>query len=129
MKNILGFLLVGFISITYANESYYKNGVLVKLEKMHASRAYKGSYIEYYKTVQGQKIGITDEILVECKDGVNCSKLLSSYNLVNYSNLTDKILIVKIDDYDNIFAISRKLFESGDVKYAHPNFIKERKRR
>ena len=129
MKKLLGLLLIGLFSSVFANESYYKNGKLVELENIHETRSYSGSYIDYYKTMHGQKIGITDDILVQCKEGINCSDLLTKYNLSNFSKLTDKIMIVKIEDYDNIFSISRELYESGNVDFAHPNFIKERRKR
>ncbi len=129
MKKQMVLLFIGLLSAVYANESYYKSGKLVELQNIHTSKSVNGSYINYYKNTQGKKIGITDDILVQCRDGVSCPNLLNDFNLVNYSKLTDKIFIIKIEDYDNIFSISRKLFESGDVEFAHPNFIKERRKR
>ncbi len=129
MKKITMLMLAGIVSVSYANESYYKSGKLVELENINISRSVKNSDINFYKNIYGQKIGISNEILVQCKEGINCAKLLNSFNLRNYSKLTDKIFIVKIEDYDSIFSMSRKLFESTHVEFAHPNFIKERKRR
>ncbi len=129
MKSYIAIIFIGLISAVYANESYYKDGKLVELQNMHISKSINGLYVDYYKNKQGYKIGITDDILVQCKDGVSCSKLLNKFNLMNYSKLTNKIFIIKIEDYDNIFSISRKLFESGDVEFAHPNFIQEKRRR
>ncbi|MCF6330591.1 MAG: hypothetical protein L3I99_03475 [Sulfurimonas sp.] len=129
MKSQIGLIFIGLLSALYANESYYKGGKLVELQNMHISKSVNGSYVDYFKNKQGHKIGVTDDILVQCKDGVSCSKLLNKFNLINYSKLTDKIFIIKIKDYDNIFSISRKLFESGDVEFAHPNFIQEKRKR
>ncbi len=129
MKKIILLILVGVLSASYANESYYKNGKLVQLENINISRSTKNSNINFYKNKYGQKIGISNEILVQCKKGINCSKLLNNFNLTNYSKLTDTIFIVKIEDYHNIFSISRRLFQSANVEFAHPNFVKERKRR
>ncbi len=129
MKIIITTIFLGLLSISYANDSYYSNGQLVELQNIHSSRSASGSYIDYYKTANGQKVGITDDILVQCKEEVNCTQLLNQFNLTNYTKLTDKIFIIKIQDYDNIFSVSRALFESQKVKFAHPNFIKERKQR
>ena len=129
MNKVISLILLGVLSTSYANESYYKNGKLIKLQNIYISRSINRSGIDYYKTANGQKVGITDEILVQCKEGISCSKLLHDFNLKSYSKLTDRIFIVKIEDYDSIFDISRKLFESGNVEFAHPNFIKERQRR
>lgn len=129
MKIIITAIILGLFSMSYANASYYENGKLVELENIHSSRSVNGSYIEYYKNANGQKVGITDDILVQCNEGVDCPSVLNQFNLTDYKKLTDKIFVVKIQDYDNIFSVSRALFESKKVKFAHPNFIKERQRR
>jgi len=129
MNKVMILILLGILSAFYANESYYKNGKLVELQNIDISRSVNHSNVDYYKTANGKNVGVTDKLLVQCKEGVSCSKLLDDFNLINYSKLTDKIFIVKIEDNDNIFAISRKLYEGGNVEFAHPNFIKERKRR
>lgn len=127
MKRTLGLLLLSLC--LNANESYYKNGQLVELENTNTSRSLNGIAIDYYKTQHGQKVGITDEILLECKDEVKCSAFLNSFQVSNYSKLTDTIFVIKMNNYDNIFSLSRKLFQSGKVKFAHPNFIKARRQR
>jgi len=127
MKILLMFL--GIFSISYTNESYYKNGKLVVLQNIHSIRSFNDSSIKYYKTVSGNKVGITNQLLVQCKESVNCPKLLDTFNLLSYSKLSDKIFIVKIENRDDIFFISRALFESNKVAFAHPNFIKKRRKR
>lgn len=111
-----------------ADSSFYERGELTELQKINA-RSSDGSGVDYYKTRSGQKVGITDEILVKCKAGVDCKALLSKFNLNDVSNVTDTILLVKIKDYDNIFLLSRELFETGKMEFAHPNFIKQRRLR
>ena len=122
-------IFLGIFSISSANESYYKNGQLVELQNTYSSKSYKSSSINYYKTTAGKKIGVTDQLLVQCKASVDCPKLLDTFNLLNYSKLSDKIFIVKITNGDNVFSVSRALFESQKVEFAHPNFIKERRKR
>ena len=116
MKKIVMILLIGLFSISYANETYYKNGKLVEFKQKHSTRSNAK-----------QNVGFTNEILLQCKDEVDCLKLLSEFNLTNYSKITDKIFVLKVED--NPFSISRKLFKSKKVEFAHPNFTKERERR
>ena len=127
MKIILIFLSI--FSLSYANESYYKNGKLVELQNIHASRSLHNSSINYYKTTAGKKVGITDELLVQCKASVDCPKLFNTFNLSNYSKLSDTIFVVNVENGDNVFSLSRALFETGKLEFAHPNFIKERRKR
>ena len=128
MKLVL-LILIGIFSISSANESYYKNGKLVELQNTYSSRSVKSSSINYYKTVAGKKVGVTNQLLVQCKLSVNCPKLLDSFNLLNYSKLSDKIFVVKVLNGESVFSVSRALFESQKVVFAHPDFIKERRKR
>ena len=128
MKIIL-FIFLGMFSISYANESYYQNGKLVELQSTYLSKFFNDSSINYYKTAAGKKVGITNQLLVQCKKSVNCPKLLDTFDLLNYSKLSDKIFLVKIENAEDIFSVSRAIFESDKVEFAHPNFIKERRKR
>ena len=122
-------IFLGIFSISYANESYYKNGKLVELQNTHVARSSNHSSTNYYKTTAGNKVGVTDQILVQCKKSVSCPKLLATFNLSNYSKLSDEIFVVKIENGDNIFSVSRALFETEKVVFAHPDFIKQRRKR
>jgi len=127
MKILLIFL--GLLSISYANESYYKNGKLVELQNTQVSRSSNYSSINYYKTATGKRIGVTDQLLVQCKKSVDCPTLLATFNLSNYSKLSDEIFVVKMENGDNVFSVSRAIFESNKVEFSHPDFTKERRKR
>ncbi len=122
-------LLMMTAILANAESSFYERGELTQLEKITSSRSADNSGIEYYKTQNGQKVGITDEILVKCKSGIDCNALLAKFNLTDISNVTETILLVKIKEYDDIFSVCRELFESEKVEFAHPNFIKQRRLR
>ena len=128
MKIIL-LILIGILSMSYANESYYRNGKLVELQNIYSSKNVNNSSITYYKTLSGKKIGVTNQLLLQCKESVDCIKLLDTFNLSNYSKLSDTIFIVTITNSNNIFSVSKALFESKKVVFAHPNFIKKKKKR
>ncbi|MEA3315295.1 MAG: hypothetical protein U9Q30_05510 [Campylobacterota bacterium] len=118
-------LLLFISSILSGSNSYYKDGVLVQLDSVSQNRDINDD-IRYFQTENGIKIGTTDEILVKCKVDVDCKKLLNRFNIQSSKNLTTNILIVKVTNSSDVFSISRKLFETGLVEYAHPNFIKKR---
>jgi len=124
-------LLAAFTSLVNADNSYYVKGELVELQKMATERsiAVNENSLEYFTTKSGKKLAITDEILTKCKVGIDCMELFSKFNLKNISQISDTIFVIKIEDYNNIFSLSRELYESGDVEFAHPNFIKERRLR
>lgn len=127
MVSLLGLTLLGC-----ANEFYYENGKKVTVteivsevnQKMQAENS-----IRYYKTDKGDKVGVKQEVLVECKEGVECKQVLSKYETISINALTDSIYIVKVTKDENVFVFSQKLYENSDIKIAHPNFIKEKKRR
>ena len=85
MKILLIFL--GILSISHANESYYKNGKLVELQNTHVSRSSNYSSINYYKTTTGKKVGVTDQLLVQCKKSVDCPKLLATFLRVTINKI------------------------------------------
>lgn len=122
-------LLSLFILLLNADSTYYENGKLVELQKINELRSVNGNSVEYFKTRSGQRIGITDEILIQCKVGIDCRTLLNQFGLDDVSNVTDRIFLIKVKDYDNIFLLSRELYESNKVEFAHPNFVKERRLR
>ena len=127
MKILL--IFIGIFSILNANQSYYKNGKLVELQNTYSLRNITTSSIHYYKNTAGNKIGVKNQILVQCKKSINCAELFHTFNLSSYSKLSDKIFIVKVENINDVFSISRALFESKKVEFAHPDFIKARKNR
>jgi len=128
MKKVVLFLLV--YTVTLFGESYYfDNGEKRILTKISTQRGLNQNSTTYYKTQKGHKIGVKDEILVQCQDGVNCKEVLQSYSMKKITQLTEKLFVVKISDRDDIFEISQKLYYDKNIKLAHPNFIKSKKRR
>jgi len=139
MKKYIPTLILTFIFITpliQANESYYKNGKLVELIDSYSERSiYRSSYIntknkpiKYYKTTNGKSIGVSNKILVQCKKDTNCPKLLEYFNLSNFTKLSNDIYKVTVEN-NNVFDMSKMIFETGKVEFAHPDFTKKRIKR
>lgn len=131
MKKLI--ILLTFTSIVSAGSTYYKKGKLVELQRINVARSidtnYNRKHLKFFRTQNGKKIGVTDEILVKCKDGVNCKEFLSQLNLKDILKLSSTIFEIKVDNNDNVFSVSRELYETGKVKFAHPNFVKKKRLR
>jgi len=141
MKNriILQFVLfLTMLSYAYsANETtttYYEWGKLVQLQPTKATRALAQhtttKHITFYKKeATKQTVGVTNEIIVQCKPHVECKSFLLDYPLKHISKLTKHIYLIQVATHDEVFSLSRDLYESGEVTFAHPNFIKARRYR
>jgi hypothetical protein len=127
-------IIIGLIGLTLLGNSsdfYYENGKKIEVVKIEDSKQKKrsSSEVQYYKTAHGHKVGVKNDILVECKEGVNCENILSSYSLLSMSALSDTIFIVTIAKGENVFKFAQKLYSDAKIKLAHPNFRKNKRRR
>ena len=77
MKKItLSFLLLSLLSLQ-ASEFYYAYDKKVKVTQLKERRNTTDG-TRYFQTEQGKEIGVRDEIIVQCKESVNCLELLKS---------------------------------------------------
>lgn len=133
MKKTVVSLLFTLSIASVAADFYYENGQKVEVTKLYEKRSLEQNSsiknVTYYKTSKGHKIGVLNEILVQCKIGVNCKELLKKYDVSLVTTLSDTIFLVNIAKDKNVFEVSQELYEDNDVELAHPNFIKEKKRR
>ena len=125
--------VICFITISVGSESYYEKGKLVEVEEVRNNKQMSikstGETTKFYKNKNSKKVGLTNKILLQCNDTEDCVVLLNDFNIREYAKLTKDIYIIKLDKGDDVFKLSRELFESGRVKFAHPNFKKERRMR
>jgi len=70
-----------------------------------------------------------NEVLVKCIDNKICPKVLESYKFKNIEKLTNTIYLIKLDDDKDAKITSILLQENEQIKFAHPNYIKTKKRR
>ena len=133
MKNRIIVSLLALTMLGGANEFYYENGKKVELTELNISRSVGSrvlnSRTKYYKTASGKKIGVRDDILVECKADKDCKEVLSQYDTISISQLTSSIYIIKIASDKNIFEFAQKLYNNDSVKLAHPNIRKAKRSR
>ena len=133
MTNKIILSLVGLTLLGCASDFYYENGKKVEVVKIESTELQQkkanDDALKYYKTSKGHKFAVKNDILVECNEEVNCREVLAKYETISLSSLTDTIFLVKIAKDKNVFEFSQKLYEDTDVKIAHPNFRKEKRRR
>ncbi len=123
-------LLLASLSITAcasANDFYYEYGKKVQLTKLKEQRS--NTQVTYYQTQNGHKVGVKDEIIVQCQENTNCLDTLTDYSLTNISKLSDEMYLIKLNDKSKLFKLSQKLHNEESIKFAHPNFLKEKKKR
>ena len=133
MKKQIIVSLLGLAMLANAGEFYYSNGKKVDLTELEVNqnvgRRVLNSKTKYYKTSTGKRVGVRDDILVECVEGKDCKEVLSKYETTEISQLTDSIYIVKISSDKNIFEFAQKLYGDSNIKIAHPNLRKSKSRR
>lgn len=127
-------LAIAFIlsSIVNATNFYYENGEKIEVTQLPESRNFEGNSsntITYYKTSKGHKVGVVNEILLKCHTGIVCEDVLKKYETNAIQKLSDTIFLIEVDKDKNIFKVSQTLYEDKDIEFAHPNFIKSKKRR
>ncbi len=127
MKKQILLIFIGFSITACASDYYYEYGKKIELTKSYEpyeQRALNDNNIEYYTSKSGYKVGVNKEIIVQCKENIDCRSILSKYSLKDISKLSDKLFVVKIHDDENVFEFSQKLYHDNSIKLAQPNFIK-----
>jgi hypothetical protein len=133
-KTIIGatFVAMNLVSAMAADDnqtSYYSRGKLIEVEKTYTERSLDGSAVKYYTTSRGEKVGVTDEILVKCKADRDCYDVIKKYNFKEIKKINSFLFKVKVKDDKDVFRISRELYEDENIAIAHPNFTRKIKRR
>lgn len=128
MKRAVILSLFALTVMGCASDFYYEKGQKVDVTQLKEQRDSKDS-VTYYKTSTGHKVGVTNEILVQCKADVNCTDVLAKYETLSVSNLSETIFLVSVDQEKNVFEVSRTLYDDRDIEMAHPNFVKAKERR
>ena len=80
-------------------------------------------------TDHGHKVGVTNELIVQCESDVNCTEVLKNHSLKNISRLSKTLFLAEVNKGVNIFKVSQKLHDDKNILFAHPNFKKTIKRR
>ncbi len=119
-----------FTGSLLAQESYYYSfGKKITLTKLPEARSLVEDNITFYENQYGQKVGVKPEVIIGCNDVKACKEILKNYDIVSIEKLSKAIYLLKLPDNSNPFEVSNSLYNEISIKFAHPNFIKERKKR
>ncbi len=128
MKALL--ILSLFVLSILANEDYYYAfGKKVTVTKLNESRTLNDTNITYYQTQTGHKVGVRHDIIIRCKDGVDCIPTVQKYDIVSVEKLSEKLYLINLPTDTNPFEMANNFHQEVDIVFAHPNFIKQRQSR
>lgn len=129
MRYVLVILLFFTTSLVADDAFYYQNGKKISLDfvMMPTSRTNNG--MRFYKNEYGTLLGISKRLIVKFKTKVHLDDYLKKYNLHLVKTLGQNLYLLQTQDVTSTINISNKLTQQDDVKYAHPDFTKKRRRR
>lgn len=122
------FILLSICTSLLCADYYYSEGKRVDIEPLNQQRTLEsGDSIDYYR-LNGKRVGVSSTLIVSFKDGVDREEVYLTYNLKELDRLMPNTFLVEVSNKSSI-STSAKLYESGLVNYAHPNFFQNRERR
>ena len=130
-------LIFLFTTNLFSAQSYYENGQKIELTpyilKKSASFGQntndKNSSIRYYKKSNSQIVGVSNSIIAKCLNTSECERVIKKYTTLKFTLISKNIYLIYLQNQDEIFDISVKLYEEGCFLYVQPNFYKEKKLR
>jgi len=126
-----------FISVASAQDNYfYQNNEKVTLSPVppltrSLLSTSQENTVDYYHTGQGHQVGVYNKLLVKFKpsDDLDPYLLLSPYDIKIEKQLGDLLYLLIVPSNDLAIDIANRLSEQGFIEYAHPDFIKQLRRR
>jgi len=121
-------LFIPFIlSSLFADSYIYQNGQRVELVELKDKRS---ATIRYFKNSQTKReVGVSQNLLISFKDGVDEKAILNQYNLVKIEDLNSFTTLAKANSIDEAIEICNALVEADLVNFAHPDFLKKIEKR
>ena len=118
-------ILILSINTLYAKDIYYyQNNHTVYLKQIeNLNRDINGLK---YETENNIILSVKNQIIVKFIKISNFEKYIKEYNLILIKQLDRNLYLFKVNNENNIFEIVNHLHNKDDIKYAQPDFIKER---
>lgn len=125
MKYILS-IAIFFSLNACASDYFYEYGKKVELTPINTpSTRGLNQNVKYYKTKNGIKIGIKNEIIVKLKKGVDPKGFFLKYNIKKSEHLGSTTYLLKLSPSQNVFILSQEMYKDDDTIYAIPNKIQK----
>jgi len=123
MKVIIISLL--FLNTLYTKDIYYyQNNHKVYLKQIENLN--RDSKDIKYETENNIILSVKNKIIVKFISMSNIKKYTKEYDLILVKQLDKNLYLFKTNNQGNLFDITNQLHNKSDIKYAQPDFIKER---
>ena len=127
MKYLLILISLNFSLL--ANSFYFEFDKKVEIVPKISTKALNNGEIQEYTTTEGKTIKFKNEILVECNENSDCTDDFQELNIESFNKISHRFFLIKLNSNQDIFEYCQKLYNKEDIKSAHPNYLKERKKR
>ena len=128
MKKALIFSLIAMTNLY--SEFYYSQGREINLTPIENNHHIKRENRLFFKDNHNNTIAISNEILIKYKDISKKEEIEKEYDLTFIKSISKGIYLYKVPKKEQSLNISNTLYNLKEsIKYAHPNFIKTKKRR
>lgn len=112
-----------------ANSFYFEFDKKVEIVPKISTKTLNNDEIQEYTTTEGKTIKFKNEILVECNENSDCTDDFQELNIESFNKISHRFFLIKLNSKQDIFEYCQKLYNKEDIKSAHPNYLKERKKR
>ena len=128
------FFLILIFTTTLFGDYYYAQGKKQGLTKLSAFSPLRKNRsiqapINYYKTTAGKRLGVNNTLIVAFKDLSTQLYIEKEFSLSMLEQLSSHMFLYQIKDKDKTLEIANLLRELPSVKFAQPNFIKQKESR
>lgn len=124
LKTLL--LLTAISSSLFAQNFYYEGDkkIIIQEEIVSKTKSLNSSNsdIKTYKTTDGRVIKFKKEIIVQCKENLNCENDLLELGLNNFEKRSGYFLVT-VDSNSGIFEIMQNLHNKDSILNAAPNYM------
>lgn len=126
MKKIIVLLPI----LLFSNDLYYyNNGKKVQLTPTYSQTTQRGDGTSYYENEYGMKVGVNNQVLAKLKPTTLVIDIEQKYNVTFVKKLTRTIYVFETLSAEESINFSSSLVENAEAEFAHPDFIREIKRR
>ncbi len=129
------FLIVLSVSSLFSSSTYYEYGKKVELtpyiqnKSIQLNKQDRNISLRYYKNQNDRVVGVDNTIIAKCLQQNDCISVINKYTNLRYKIISKDTYIISVDNQEEVFDMSVKLYEEGCFKYAHPNFYRQRELR
>jgi len=122
-------ILISLNFCLLANSFYFEFDKKVEIVPKISTKTLNNDEIQEYTTTEGKTIKFKNEILVECNENSDCTDDFQELNIESFNKISHRFFLIKLNSNQDIFEYCQKLYNKEDIKSAHPNYLKERKKR